>query len=78
MKWSNNAGTRFFLIWKTGDDPENLFQAASDPALQGQYELLAGKEFFFGLDTCLNNMDFTGRQRQHHLKTVSGGKPDHA
>ncbi len=57
-----------FSYLETENDPENLFRTADDPAQQFRNERLAGKEFFFGLDTCLNNRDFIDRQRQHYVK----------
>ncbi len=64
-----------FSHLETGDDPEGLFQTPDDTVQQFRNERLAGKEFCFGLETCLGNRDFTDRQRQHYVKRYLEEEP---
>lgn len=57
-----------FSYLETGNDPKDLFRADDDAETQLLRERLAGKEFCFGLDVCLNNRDFIARQRQLYIK----------
>ncbi len=64
-----------FSHLETGNDPEELFRPTDSPEKQLLRERLAGKEFCFGLDVCLNNRDYTDRQRKYYIKNYLDTDP---